>query len=206
MLHMLRKYVGDSAFFKSLNKYLTDYKFKNAEAHQLRFAFEEVTGQDLNWFWNQWYFGSGHPQLKINYSYTNGKVDVITEQTQNTGKIFRLPVAIDVYNGVNKSRYNVWIENKTDTFVFNTAAKPTLINVDADKILLVDKTDKKSPENWIEQWKYAGNYLDRKEALNAFSKNKMKQLGEGLEDKFEGLRLYTLESFQEKRIDNRRTH
>ncbi len=199
ILHMLRKYVGDSAFFKSLNKYLTDYKFKNAEAHQLRFAFEEVTGQDLNWFWNQWYFGSGHPQLKINYSYTNGKAYVITEQTQNTGKIFRLPVAIDVFNGVNKSRYNVWIENKTDTFVFNTVTKPTLINVDADKILLVDKTDKKSPENWIEQWKHAGNYLDRKEALNAFSKNKMKQLGEGLEDKFEGLRLYTLESFQEKK-------
>ena len=199
ILHMLRNYVGDSAFFKSINKFLTDFKFKNAEAHQLRLAFEEVTGQDLNWFWNQWYFGSGHPQLRINYTYANGKASVITEQTQNTGKIFRLPIAIDVYHGASKKRYNVWIENKTDTFTFNTAAKPTHINVDADKILLAQKTDKKTAENWIEQWNYAPNYLDKKEALTAFANNKIKQLVLGLDDKFYGLRLYTLELFEQKK-------
>jgi aminopeptidase N len=199
ILHMLRNYVGDSAFFKSLNKYLTDNKFKTGEAHQLRLAFEDVTGQDLNWFWNQWYYGSGHPQLKISYSYANGKASVITEQTQNTGKIFRLPIAIDVYNGANKNRYNVWIENKTDTFSFNAPTKPTLINVDADKVLLAEKTDRKTNENWIEQWKYAGNYVDKKEALTAFAKNKMKELSQGLNDKFEGIRLYTLELFEEKK-------
>ena len=199
ILHMLRNYVGDSAFFRSLNKYLSEYKFKNAEAQQLRIAFEEITGQDLNWFWNQWYYGSGHPELKISYSYDNGKVYVVTEQTQNTGKIFCLPIAIDVYNGAAKKRYNVWIENKTDTFAFNSTTKPTLINVDADKISLAEKTDKKSNDNWIEQWKYAGNYVDRKEALTAFSKNKMKQLIEGLDDKYYGLRLYTLELYDEKK-------
>jgi Aminopeptidase N len=199
ILHMLRNYVGDSAFFRSLNKYLTDNKFKTGEAHQLRLAFEEVTGQDLNWFWNQWYYGSGHPELKISYNYSNGKASVITEQTQNTGKIFRLPVAIDVYNGPNKKRYNVWIENKIDTFTFNASTKPTLINVDADKVLLAEKTDKKTNENWIEQWKYAGNYVDKKEALTAFAKNKMKELSEGMDDKFDGIRLYTLTLFEEKK-------
>ena len=199
ILCMLRNYVGDSAFFRSLNKYLTKYKFKNAEAQQLRLAFEEVTGKDLNWFWDQWYYGSGHPKLKISYNYTNGKSFVITEQTQNTGKIFRLPIAIDVYNGSDKKRYNVLLKNKTDTFEFNTPVKPTLINVDADKILLAEKTDKKSADNWIQQWKYATNYLDRKEALTAFSKNRMTQLVQGLDDKFAGLREYTLELFEEKK-------
>ena len=99
ILHMLRNYVGDSAFFKSLNLYLTTNKFKSAEAQQLRLAFEEVTGKDLNWFWNQWYYGSGQPDLTINYDYTDKKARVIIEQTQSTGKIFKLPVAIDVYNG-----------------------------------------------------------------------------------------------------------
>lgn len=191
ILHMLRNYVGDSAFFRSLNKYLTDNKFKTAEAHQLRLAFEEITGQDLNWFWNQWYYGSGHPKLKITYSYTNNKAFVTTEQTQTSGKIFTMPLAIDVY-AADKKRYNVWIKNKIDTFIFNTATKPAWINVDADKVLLAEKTDNKTPENWIAQWKNASNYLDRKEALNAFANNKMKQLEEGLTDKFEGLRLLTL--------------
>src|SRR5436190_5653269 len=67
ILQMLRNFVGDSAFFKALNLYLTTNKFKSAEAQQLRLAFEEVTGKDLNWFWNQWYYGSGHPKLTITY-------------------------------------------------------------------------------------------------------------------------------------------
>ena len=47
-----------------------------------------------------------------------GKAMVIIEQTQKTDKVFRLPLAIDVYNGATKKRYNVWVENKIDTFSF----------------------------------------------------------------------------------------
>jgi len=115
ILHMLRNFVGDSAFFKSLNLYLTTNKFKSAEAHQLRLAFEEITGKDLNWFWNQWYFGAGHPKLDINYNYddANKKVWVVVKQTQTSDKIFKLPVAIDLYNGANKTRYHVWVAKQT---------------------------------------------------------------------------------------------
>jgi aminopeptidase N len=191
ILHMLRSYVGDSAFFKSLNKYLVDNKFKNTEATNLRLAFEDVTGKDLNWFWNQWYYGSGHPKLKIDYNYTPNSSQVIIEQRQS-GKTFTLPIAIDVYTGNNKQRYNVWVKNKIDTFTFTTSEKPTLINVDADKILLVEKTDNKSADNYVEQWKHANNYLDRKEALQYFAAKKMNELAEGLHDKYAELREYTL--------------
>ena len=90
ILNMLRNYVGDDAFYKSLNNYLITNKFKSGEAGQLRLAFEEVTGQDMNWFWNQWYYGSGHPKLKIDYKYDDaaGKALVIIEQTQKTDKIY----------------------------------------------------------------------------------------------------------------------
>ena len=112
-------------------------------------AFEEVTGQDLNWFWNQWYYGNGHPKLDITYDYAaSGKTaTVIIKQTQSD-KIFRLPVAIDVYEGSDKKRYNVWLEHAADTFVFKTVSKPDLINVDGDKILLCEKYDHKTPENY----------------------------------------------------------
>jgi aminopeptidase N len=53
ILNMLRNYVGDSAFYASLKLYLDQKKFKSAEAQELRLAFEETTGMDLNWYWNQ---------------------------------------------------------------------------------------------------------------------------------------------------------
>ncbi len=199
ILYMLRSYVGDSAFFKSLNLYLNTYKFKNAEAHQLRLAFEEVTGQDLNWFWNEWYFGDGQPDINIDYAYSDGKARVVIEQTQ-AGNLFKMPIAIDVYSeGANKKRYHVWIENKADTFYFPSVKKPSSINVDADKVLLARKTDNKSAEEFQQQFKYAGNYLDRKEALAYFAKNKMNDLASGLNDKYHGLRLYTLEAIEQNK-------
>ncbi|MEJ7627707.1 MAG: M1 family metallopeptidase [Ferruginibacter sp.] len=193
ILHMLRNYTGDAAFFKSLNNYLTTNKFKTGEAGQLRLAFEEVTGKDMNWFFNQWYYGSGHPKLKINYNYdVAGKAIVTVEQTQ-LGQVFKLPVAIDVYNGTSKTRHNVWLGNKTDTFSFNVTARPDLINFDADKILLTEKTDNKTEENFVAQWKYAKNYLDRKEALDFFAKKNMPEIAKGLNDKFADLRAYTIQ-------------
>ncbi|MEO7922572.1 MAG: M1 family aminopeptidase [Chitinophagaceae bacterium] len=199
ILHMLRTFVGDSAFFKSLNNYLTTNKFKSAEAQQLRLAFEEVTGRDLNWYFNQWYFGSGHPSVDIDYVYDDatGKVSVIVKQTQKTGKLFKLPLAIDVYNGANKMRYNVWANNAADTFTFNYTKRPDLVNVDAEKVTLWNKKDNKTLENFIHQYKYAGNYIDRREAIDFASRKlddpkAVELLKTALTDKFKDLRSFAI--------------
>lgn len=198
ILHMLRNFIGDSAFFKSLNVYLTANKFKAAEAHQLRLAFEEVTGKDLNWFFNQWYFGAGHPKLNVNYSYndTTKQARVIVEQTQGE-KVFILPVKVDVWTGGRATTYPVWVRNKIDTFYFPASQKPALINFDADKILLAQKTENKTLEEYLFQQKNARNYMDRREAIDAAGRKLSDPIAQaillqGLQDKFNGLRNYTL--------------
>ena len=199
ILHMLRNFVGDSAFFKSLNNYLTTNKFKSAEAHQLRLAFEEVSGRDLNWFFNQWYFGSGHPSVEIDYQYDDpaGKVNVIVKQTQKTGKLFKLPIAIDIYNGAQKVRHNVWINNAADTFSFSYTKRPDLINVDGDKVMLWVKKDNKTLENFIHQYTHAGNYVDRREAIDFASKKlddpkAVELIKTALTDRYHGLRSFAI--------------
>lgn len=198
ILHMLRNYVGDSAFFKSLNLYLTTNKFKSAEAQQLRLAFEEVTGKDLNWFWNQWYYGAGNPKLEIAYSYDNAnkKVRVIVTQTQSE-EVFQLPLAIDVYDGPHKTRYKAWIQNKADTFFFNSAAKPDLVNFDGDKILLCTKKENKTLPEYIHQYDYAATYVDRREAIDFASQHQgdpaaVGLLKKALTDKYPGLRNFAI--------------
>jgi aminopeptidase N len=200
ILHMLRNYVGDEAFYKSLSNYLYTNKFKTGEATQLRLAFEEVTGKDMNWFWNQWYYGSGHPKLDISYEYSNNTAFVYVKQIQETNKVFKLPVAIDVYTGKNKVRHNVWIKNKIDTFSFAYSTLPDLINVDGDKILLCEKTDNKTTENFVYQYKNAPNYLDRLEALEYFNAGGLEELTLGLQDKYAGLRRYTINNLSASKL------
>ncbi|NDE09224.1 MAG: M1 family peptidase [Chitinophagia bacterium] len=202
ILHMLRNYVGEEAFFKSLNNYLTTNKFKAGEASHLRLAFEEVTGKDMNWFWNQWYYGSGHPKVEINYNYNQAasKVSVYIKQTQVGEKVFQLPLSIDVYSGKNKKRYLVWMKNKSDSFTFSSNTKPNLVNVDADKILLWEKLDNKSSDEFIFQYLNTPNYLDRKEALDYFSKKNMQELKLGLMDRYAGLRKLSIDNLAKSKF------
>jgi aminopeptidase N len=199
ILNMLRNLVGDSAFFKSLNLYLATNKFKSGEAQNLRLAFEEVTGQDLNWFFNQWYYRNGHPKLDISYNYdASGKTaNVVIKQTQ-AGNPFRLPFAIDIYEGTAKKRYHVWMNNAADSFSFVTNTKPDLINVDADKVLVCEKTDNKTAANFIYQYQHAGSYVDRREAIAFFLNHKAEPgrisfLQTALKDKNDRLRSFILQ-------------
>ena len=211
ILHMLRKYIGDSAFFKGLNLYLTSNKFKAAEAHHLRLAFEEVSGMDLTWYFNQWYFGSGHPILDIQYKYNDSTkmATVVVKQTQKTGKLFRLPNFIDVYNGKTKTRHQVWVEHAIDTFSFASASRPDLINFDGDKILLCEKKENKSLDNYIHQFYNAGNYVDRMEAVEFCGKKMddpkaIAMLNDAIKDPYHGIRLLALSKIDMKKENNRK--
>jgi aminopeptidase N len=207
ILHMLRNFVGDSAFFKALNNYLTTNKFKSGEAHQLRLAFEEVTGKDLNWFFDQWYFGAGHPKLDITYDYDDAgkKVNVIVKQTQSGNKVFKLPVAVDIYENGKKTRNKIWVTKKTDTFRFSYNSKPELVNFDADRYLLADRKENgKTLENYIFQYKNTGQYQDRRDAVDAAARQQdnpaaLAMLKDAAADKYMGLRNYVLAKLDMKK-------
>lgn len=174
VLHMLRKYVGDEAFFASLKLYLETNKFKTVEIHNLRMAFEQVTGEDLNWFFNQWFLSSGHPSLVIKTSYDTvnkkQRVQIVQGQDLKTTPLFRLPMAIDIYYNGKKDRHNIVVSKVDETFEF-AAVHPDLVNVDAEKMLLCTKYEQKPVKSWAFQYKNAPLYLDRSEALQALSQN-----------------------------------
>lgn len=174
---MLREVIGDDAFFAGIEYYLKKNEYTDVEAHELRLAFEEVTGLDLNWFFNQWFFAAGHPQLEIKYRWDEAArkayVDVAqTQEGKDVPYIFELPLYIDIYAPDGSSRREqVRLTRRTQTFAFDAAQKPALINFDAAKTLLCDKKDDHSPEEWAFMYRHAKNYNDRSEALEALAKS-----------------------------------
>jgi aminopeptidase N len=204
ILHMLRNLVGDEAFFKSLKLYLTTNKFKTGEAHQLRLAFEETTGLDLNWFWNQWYYGNGHPKLKMSYSFDSAKGNsiAIVEQAQKSTKIFSLPIAVDVYVNGQKTRFQKTLSNQIDTLIFPTQSPADWIDVDAERILLAERTDNKNESQFMAQAQFGKTYIHRKEVIDYCAKNNNKKLIDGLTDPFFKLRVYTLQKLTTSNFRN----
>lgn len=204
ILHMLRGIVGDDAFFESIRVYLTENQFQPAEMHQLRLAFEKVTGVDYNWFFNQWFYAKGHPVLHIRQDYQQGKdlVSVIVEQKQDFTQVplYLIPVEIDIYTANGKETHLVELKNRIDTFNFTVSQKPLLVNFDAQKRLLAEKRDEKPLEQFVYQYYNAPKYLDRREAIEECGKSTndiaYRLLLDALNDKCSYLREITIKNLK----------
>ncbi len=199
VLHMLRNYLGDDAFFAGLKKYLEDNKFGTGEAQQLRLALESVSGKDLNWFFNQWYFGSGHIELNVNYNYDENSKKVYVNIKQGK-KVFNFPLGIDIYEATGKKHYDLWIDKKTQSLGFELNSKPLLIDIDPDKDLLMQLTDSsKTTQNYNYQYTHVKKYEARRSAIEALSKQQdndvaYNTLTRALNDSYFGLRIMALEN------------
>lgn len=171
ILHMLRSFMGDPAFFKGLNIYLEENAYGAAEIHHLRLAMEKALGRDLNWFFNQWFLDNGHPQLDVEYQWIDSTSTqrVIVRQTQNIDEfpIYRLPIQIDFYKNGQRIRKKAEIDSQTEVLEFEMQERPDWVNFDARKMLLCEKVENKTTEQWFMQLEQGPLFMDRWEAMNA---------------------------------------
>jgi len=202
VLHMLRNYLGDEVFFAGLNEFLETHQYTAVEAHDLRLTMEEVSGEDLNWFFNQWYFSSGQPDLDIKYSLSSdsNEVTVDVKQTQEGDDfplIFQLPVRTKVYlsDGQVQS-FPVFLNKREQSFVFGPFDQEVLAVVfDGDHIVLGQITE--------EAWKdfspallmHSQEFQDKYQAAKELSENGLspKQLRKVLSENSYIIRMMALE-------------
>ena len=146
VLHMLRGMLGDEAFFASLKEYLTDNALSAVEVDELRIAFEDVTGQDLQWFFDQWFLGNGHPEYTVSYGYSDGEATVTVEQTQDPEDfrpIFILPTKIGVYPATGEPTFHeVRMDKRKQTFSV-PAAEGDLVVFDPESRILGARTEQR---------------------------------------------------------------
>jgi aminopeptidase N len=171
ILHMLRHHLGDEAFFEGLRVYLEENKFKAAEVHDLRLAFEKVCGEDLNWFFNQWFLTKGHPKLEISRKYdpANKKLQLKLEQLQphSQSTVFILPMAVDIYSDADSkpTRHFIRMTDQKQSFDIPVDGKLLWAAVDAERMILSERKEEQSVEEWVNQYKFSKRFQDRYDAL-----------------------------------------
>jgi aminopeptidase N len=142
VIHMLRETVGDELFWKALNVYLNEFKYRNAETRDLQRVFERVTGQQLEWFFDQWVYKAGYPELRVrsNYNPAQGQLTLNVTQTQkpdsNTPTVFRLPVEIEIVTASGSRTERIEINQRIQSFTFKLDGPPRMITFDKGARLL----------------------------------------------------------------------
>ncbi|WP_299755798.1 M1 family aminopeptidase [uncultured Pontibacter sp.] len=168
VLHMLRKLVGDEAWWASLNLYLTRNKYSDVEVAELRMAFEDVTGKDLMWFFDQWFMKPGHPELRVSQSYAKGQLQLHVRQVQDTtyAPVYRLPLQIAVWADGRKQLYPIVLDKAEQSFAFDVASQPQLVLFDAEQQLLGVVEHEKTEQELLFQFRNTNQLAPKLEALS----------------------------------------
>ncbi|MBS1550017.1 MAG: M1 family metallopeptidase [Bacteroidetes bacterium] len=200
ILHMLRNYLGDDAFFAGINDFLKTNEYKNAEAHQLRLSFEKISGKDLNWFFNQWYFGNGNPKISYSYTYDPMKKETSVSINQNQSEYFQFPLTVDVFVDGKAQRQKIWVDAKSkNTFIFSATKAPDLVSINPDGVLLADIDENKTAEQYLTQYLGTKDFYGRYQAIQKISEMATKNdaatkaLGAALKDPFFRVRIKALQ-------------
>lgn len=103
VLHMLRYTLGDSLFFEVLQTYANDpdLKYYSAVTSDLMQVVNDVTGDDYDWFFNQWIYEPNHPQYQNLYEFQDlgtgqWQVNFSTQQVQPDPEFFRMPMEVKI--------------------------------------------------------------------------------------------------------------
>jgi aminopeptidase N len=203
ILHMLRSYLGDDAFFKGLNNYLVSNKYKSAEVHQLRLAFEEVSGEDLNWFFDQWFLSKGHAIIHTNQTIdmesNTVTLHIMQKQITPNFPVFRIPVKIAIWDANGKRTEKIIIDSLAQSFTFKINGELQNMLFDEDQMLLGKYYEDKPINQFVHQYYHSERYKARLTALNRASKRKTsatdKLIFDAMSDKHWDIRMKAIEVY-----------
>ncbi len=187
--HMLRRKVGDELFIKGFQKFNRDNKFKRASFSDIRIAFEEITEQDLKWFFEQWIDRTGAPEIvlenvKIKNVRDFSNVSFTLKQIQQDDVFYLdVPVTLVTENGTHTEIFEM--NEKEVKYNFSFKEKPYKILIDAQFDLFRKLDPMETPPTFTELYGADKTLivlpLNNQDLYKAFATKWIK----GKEDKFE---------------------
>ena len=175
VLHMLRFLLGDDLYHRAIKHYITTFQFQPVETNDLKNAIEEVTGQNLQWFFDEWVYKAGHPVFDVSYQWndTTKQLALRVKQTQKmdslTG-VFRMPVDVEITNMATSTIHRIEILSKDSTYMLPCSLNPSLVIFDKGGWLIKELNFTKSFDEWQYQALSASSPVDRLLAIQALTR------------------------------------
>ena len=136
-MNMLRHKLGDETFWKGIRTYYKTYQNSNAMTADFQKVMEKVSRENLEWFFNQWIFTEGHPEIKWYWSYKKGIVKIIIEQQQDP--IFQFPLEIGFVVDGKTMLKTIEIDEQSITVEIEAASRPEKVTLDPNLWLLFEE-------------------------------------------------------------------
>ncbi|MFL6214345.1 MAG: M1 family aminopeptidase [Blastocatellia bacterium] len=172
VINQLRFVLGDEMFWRAINHYVKKHAYQNVETQSLVVAIEEATGQNLQWFFDEWLYKMGQPEFEITSTYNEAAkaVKLSVKQTQKADaerpwfqspEFFVLPVDIAITTASGEHISRVWIDAKEKEFTLSVDSKPLILNFDRGNIWLKQVKFDRSEEELAYQLLHDADIMGR---------------------------------------------
>ena len=117
VLHMLRRLIGDDAFFAGVRTFYTEFKFKKAGTGDLMSVMEKASGRDLSDFFENWIFRETVPSARFSYKTEGSRALLRIEQLNEPAVEFPVRVQLTYASGETDHVLMVAKDRMTETSV-----------------------------------------------------------------------------------------
>jgi len=133
-----------------------------------------VTGQNLDWFFDEWLYSAGYPEFEVSHAYdaANKQLRVTVRQVQDTDDhtpLFRMPVEIEVMDKSGAVTFRVTLEKREQEFYFAASERPLCVLFDANDHVLKTLRHEKSRQELQYQLRHASSFTARMRAARDLS-------------------------------------
>jgi len=140
ILHMLRWEIGTEAFHAGIREYYSRYRDSTATTADFVGLMEEISGEELGWFFDQWLHRTPSPALEGHWGYDSdtGQIEIELEQTQ-IGPPYRLDLEIGIHEaaGADPRIDVIRMTEKRQSFRLDVGVEPAAVMLDPNTWVLV---------------------------------------------------------------------
>jgi peptidase M1-like protein len=137
VLHMLRFVIGDEKFFQTLKEFVRRAAWKAVTTDDFKDIAQDVSKQDLGYFFIEWIESSGAPEFKLEYTIfrTQKGFRVMGKVAQDLDT-FRMPVELKIETEGNPEEKRVEVVGTASEFTVDTFGKPKTVIIDPNSRVL----------------------------------------------------------------------
>ncbi len=154
VLHMIRRRLGDEMWWKCVHRYVETHKHTSVETDDFRKTIEEVTGESFERFFHDWLYRPGHPVVNVRFAWKAGERSAEVEITQKQkGEAFHIPVELEFHfpKMTQPLRVSHAMTSKRDRLYIPLPERPSLVRVDPRFSVLMELTENKGHDLWMNQ-------------------------------------------------------
>lgn len=173
VLHLLRKQLGEENWKKTIQHFAKNNQNKLVATQNFIHSVEQISGQSMQWFFDQWLYKMGHPIFEVSKKYDakNQQLTFLVKQIQKVNsnnaypqtEFFQGKIFIEIDDRIEEIQLQAKEEN---TFIFQCKSEPKLVNFDFESSWIKEVTFEKSLDELLYQLEHSKDILARNSALS----------------------------------------